>query len=205
VEPPDKITEELIQKIKQELDDELDVGESFRQLYLLSHKKVRLYFQRKRFSPQDSLELTQETFIAVYKGLKGFRHEAPFENWLFSIARRIWINELERRRRENHLSLDTGVQGGSDRREQRVASPVDPSPDPLISTLEKEELQVLYEKMQQLPEKMRRCLELRIDGLSYEGIAKLMCISIGAVKAHVHQAKRRLGELLKRYFDDGES
>jgi RNA polymerase sigma-70 factor, ECF subfamily len=205
VKPPDKTTEELIQEIKQGL----NVEENFRQLFERNYKRVRSYFLNKKLSPEDSAELTQMTFIAVYKGLKGFRQEAPFENWLFSIAKNIWRSELERRntvkRHAHHIPLEVDVKGGSDRHEPPVAPPVDPAPDPENYTIEKEKLQMLHEAMRQLPKQMRRCVELRvIYELSYKEIAELMGISVGAVRAHLHEAKKKLVERLRPYFGEIE-
>jgi RNA polymerase sigma-70 factor (ECF subfamily) len=71
--------------------------------------------------------------------------------------------------------------------------------------MEKQKQQMLYEAMRELPEQMRRCVELRvIHDLSYEEIAKVMGISTGAVKAHLNKAKKKLGERLRPYFGEIE-
>jgi RNA polymerase sigma-70 factor, ECF subfamily len=202
VKPPDKTTEELIMEIKQEL----NVEENFHQLFERSYEKVRRYFQRKRFSPEDSLELTQETFIAVYKGLKGFRHEAPFENWLFSIAKNVLRSELERKNAEKRhapiVSLNQQAASKTDEFSPSVERIVDPKPDQLTHVLNKESSQKLHEALEQLPERGRRCMELRLADLRYEEIAKLMAIEIGTVKAHLHQAKEHLNNKLRPYVGE---
>jgi RNA polymerase sigma-70 factor, ECF subfamily len=185
---PDKTTEELIWEIKRGL----NVDENFRHLYKQSYAQIHRYFQRRRFSPEDSHELTQETFFAVFKNLKGFRQEAPFENWLFAIARNMWRSERKRRCHDHHIPLNPGDQGSSDRREPPVEPPVDPAPGPLDRTMDKEIRQILHEEMRQLPPQMRRCVEVRIiNELSYKEIAKVMGLSIGAVRAHLHEKRRR--------------
>lgn len=201
----DKTTDELIGEIKQGL----NVEDNFRQLFERYYAQIHRYFERRRFSPEDSSELTQETLISVFKGLKGFRQEAPFEHWLFSIARNIWKSELGRiraaKRDARLVNIDPDDPGGSDRREPPVAPPVDPAPDPLHRAIKNEKLQMLYEALRQLPKQRRRCVELRvIHDLSYKEIAGLMGISIGAVKAHLHEAKKKLGEQLRPYFGEIE-
>jgi DNA-directed RNA polymerase specialized sigma24 family protein len=81
VEPHDKTDEELAREIKRGL----NVEENFGQLYERHYAQIRRFFLRKRFSPEDSDELTQETFLSVYNGLKGFRQESSFDSWMFSI------------------------------------------------------------------------------------------------------------------------
>jgi RNA polymerase sigma-70 factor, ECF subfamily len=205
VKPLDITTEELIREIKHEL----NVEDNFRQLFERSYARIHRYFQRKGFSPEDSSELTQETLISVYKGLKGFRQEAQFDSWLFSIARNIWRSELGRRKAVKRdvllIPLEPEDRGGSDRRAPPTAPSVDPALDQLNRVIEKEKLQKLHEAIRQLPKQRRRCIELRVlHDLSYGDIVGLMGISIGAVKAHVHEAKKELGEMLKPYFDGVE-
>lgn len=187
----------------------LNVEENFRQLHERYYTQIRRFFQRKGFSPEDCEDLTQETFFSVSKGLKGFRQEAPFENWLFSIARNIWRSELESRKAKKRdasvSSLDQEDRGESDQRSPLAGRIVDPAPDQLNRVIENEKLQQLHEAMRQLPEQMRRCVKLRvIDELSYKEIAELMGISINTVKAHLHEAKKELGERLRSYFGEIE-
>jgi len=205
VNPPDKTIEELIHKIKQGL----NVEENFRRLFERYYAQIYRFFQRKGFSPEDSHELTQETFLSVYKGLKGFRQESPFEHWLFSIAENIWRSELERRKARKRdaplISLDQEVASGDDEISPLAARIADPAPNQLDRTIEKEKSQKLHEALQHLPEQMRRCTELRVlYDLSYSEIAGLMKISINTVKAHLHQAKKELSERLKPYFGEVE-
>jgi len=112
----------------------------------------------------------------------GFRQESPFENWLFSIAGNIWRSESElrtaRKRDARLVSLDQEIASGDDEPSTLADRIADPAPDQLDITIEKEKSQKLHETLQQLPEKMRRCTELRVlHGLSYSEIAGLMEIS----------------------------
>jgi RNA polymerase sigma-70 factor (ECF subfamily) len=205
VKPPDKTTEELIQEIKQGL----NVEENFRQLFEHRYDQIQRFFRRKGFSPEDSHDLAQETFLSVYKGLKGFRQESPFEHWLFAIAENIWRSELGRRRARKRdvslISLDQEDPSDTGKHSPLAARVADPATDQLGRTIEKEKLQALHEAMQQLPEQMRRCAELRIIyDLSYKEIAGLMGSPINTVKAHLHEARKKLGERLKSYFGEIE-
>jgi RNA polymerase sigma-70 factor, ECF subfamily len=203
VETHDKTTEDLIREIKQGVNEE----ENFRQLFKRYYPKIYRFFNhRKGFSLEDSYELAQDTFLSVYKGVKGFRQESPFENWLFSIAVNIYRSEIRRRKtRISLVPIDPEKPSETGNRSPLSERFVDPAADQLRDTIEKEQLQALHEEMRQLPERMRQCLELRIIyDLSYEEIARLMGISINAVKAHLHQAKKKLGERLKSYFDDDD-
>jgi RNA polymerase sigma-70 factor, ECF subfamily len=205
VRNPDKTTEELIREIKHELSVEVN----FRQLFERCYSKIYGFFHRKEFMSEDCLDLAHDTFLAVYKGLKRFRQESPSENWLFSIAENIWRSALEHRSEKKRYapfrSLDEEVAMGDDEPSplaERMAGTV---ADQLDHMIEKEKREKLHEAIQQLPEQMRRCVELRVlHDFRYSQIAMLMNISINTVKAHLNQARKELGELLKPYFDEVE-
>jgi RNA polymerase sigma-70 factor (ECF subfamily) len=203
VKPPDKTTEELVREIKREQ----NLEENYRQLFERHYAQISRFFRRKGFSPEDGYELTQETFLSVYKGLKDFRQESSFESWMFSIAENIWRSELERRKAKKRdaplISLDHVAASETDEFSTLAERIVDPKPDQLNRAIEKEKSQKLHEALQQLPEHMRRCTELRIvHDLPYKEIAKLMGIEINTVKAHLHQAKKHLNNRLRPYFGE---
>ena len=64
MKPPDKTNEELAREIKRGF----NVEENFRRLFERRYAQIRRFFRRKGFSPEDGFELTQETFLSVYKG-----------------------------------------------------------------------------------------------------------------------------------------
>lgn len=200
---PDKATADLIRELKQGL----NVEENFHQLFNRYCAQLRRFFQRKGFSPEDSRELTQEVFLSVFKGVKDFRQEAPFENWLFSIAENIQASEWERRKAKKRAaplaSLDEEDASETGDRPPLAALLADPAADPLTTVLAEEKLTKLREVVQQLPEQMRRCTQLRVvNDLPYREIAALLGISINTVKAHLHQAQKILREKLAPYFGE---
>jgi RNA polymerase sigma-70 factor (ECF subfamily) len=202
VKPPDKTTEELAQEIKRGV----NVEENFRQLFERRYAQIHRFFRRRGFSPEDSYELTQETFLSVYKGLKDFRQECSFDSWMFSIAANIFRSELERRKTQKRdallISLDQVTASETDEIPPLAERIVDPKPDQLNRAIENEKSQQLHEAMQQLPKQMRLCTELRIvHDLPYKEIADLMGIEVNTVKAHLHQAKKHLDKKLRQYFD----
>jgi RNA polymerase sigma-70 factor (ECF subfamily) len=75
---------------------------------LIARYKRRVFSLSARFARDgDELEdICQEVFIKVYENLKGFRNDAPFENWLTRITVRTCYDTLRRNRRtRNHTPL----------------------------------------------------------------------------------------------------
>jgi len=198
-------TVELIREWKRGCGRERQEG-IFEILFERYSRRVYLFFQRKRLSAEDCYDLTQETFFSVFKGIGDLRQEETFEGWLFTIAHNVFgsrIEQGEAQKRKAHLvSLDYSLIGQEDEL-PLAARTADSLPDPETSVLDNEKLEKLHAALTQLPEQMRRCAQLRfVNDLSYQEIAALLGISIGAVKAHLNHARGKLREQLRGYFSE---
>jgi RNA polymerase sigma-70 factor (ECF subfamily) len=194
----------LIDKIQQGI----DVEESQRQLFNLHYRKVVNYFRRKGFPPEESRDLTQDVFFRVFKAIDTFRRESRFERWLFEIQTNVFRNAIRAKRAEKRdapeVSIDSSPEGeGAPGPEGEgapgpVLDPVSNEKTALDRMVERERRVRLHAALQKLPRQMRTCCELRyVRGLKYHEIATAMKISIETVKAHLHQAGKRLKEMLR--------
>ncbi len=68
----------------------------FRCLYEHHFSRTRLFFIRKKLSPDDALELTQDVFFSVYQNLEALREPNDFEAWLYRISLNAFRNHLEK-------------------------------------------------------------------------------------------------------------
>jgi len=199
------VIDELIREFKQGLNQEA----CFQQIFTRYNGMIRRFFMRKGMPPEDCNDLTQETFLSVFRGLKDFRQEAQFESWLFTIATNTFYSELEMRKAKKRaavtISLDQEYQDGDGDSISVGARIAAPGLSPAETVLEQEKLELLREVMQLLPDQMRRCITLRVvHDLSYQEIADHMGIALGTVKAHIHQARKALQERLNPYFNEIE-
>ena len=194
---------ELIREIRQGQ----NVEENFHWLFERHYAQIVRFFRRKGFDPEDCRDLTQETFVSVFKGLGELRQEEQFESWLFAIAHNVWCSVLEKRSAQKRsatlLSLDAG--GETDERLSLAERIPDEGTDPLGIALEQERLEKLQGAMRHLPQQMNRCVQLRVvHEMSHAEIARLMGISVNTVKAHLHQARNSLRTQLSSYFEEIE-
>lgn len=182
--------------------------ECFRRIFLHYYGPVHVFFAKRGFSPEDSQDLAQETFVRINKSLSTFRGESRFDTWVYQIAANIYRNKLRDR-----STLKRGAQEVSleDLQDQIPDAPLGYSSPawekdydgPLENLLADERHRVLREALDSLPPQMRRCVILRIDGdYKYREIADLMQVSIETVKAHLFQARQQLKGKLAGYFDD---
>lgn len=196
-------TVELIREIKQGL----NVEDNFRWLFERHYAQILRFFRRKGFCSEECRDLTQETFLSVYRGIKELRQEEQFESWLFTIAHNVWCSLIENRtaQKRSGTLLPLEAEDEADDRPPLGARIADGSADPLTVALEKEKLEKLREAVQRLPQQMRRCAQLRVvHDLSYAEIAAAMGISVNTVKAHLHQAQKVLRSQLSSYFEEME-
>jgi len=175
--------------------------ESFRVLHELYYQPLQRFFNRRLKDPDQSLDLTQETFLRVYNGLKGYRGDAPFGAWLYRIA---W-NVLRRYTSRGSPVHRPGRQVPLEDPETKPPGPSGDSESMAVgeerafaATLRRERQQILRQAIEKLPTQRRRCLVLwAYRELTYEQIATVMQLSLGTVKAHLAQARRQLESLVE--------
>ncbi len=188
----------------------IDYQPSCEELYRLFRRRVNAFFVVRGFSSEECRELTQETFIRVFSGI-GSLHFAPrFTRWLFEIAGNVYRNELRRRgaakRDAFEESVESLVESQAEGRPDVLSVLSSKAPGPLDGALRRERLASLRVELERLPPQMRRCVYLRLyQDLKYREIAAVMRISIETVKAHLHQAQKRLMVAFSARLDDEET
>lgn len=201
-EPP-PTTEELIERIK----TGRDLEDSFHLLFERHRNQIHRFFQRKGLPPEDCRELTQEVFFSIYKGLNGLRQPALFTAWMFAIVENVWRSHLEKIKAGKRLAKLVSLDEEHETEDGESSSLADRLPDlapgAFEFVLQQEKLEKLRSARLQLSPQRRRCLDLHIvEELSHQEIADFMDLSVGAVKAHLHQAKQALRETLKADFKE---
>jgi RNA polymerase sigma-70 factor (ECF subfamily) len=129
-------------------------------------------------------ELAQETLLRAFRGLPSFDpSKAAFSTWLFTIAKRLALNERARgHQRAKHVEVDEG---------RRPAAQVAPSAqDQLESSERKNRVQ---QALQTLPETLRSALILSyLKEMSMEQIAQIESCAVGTVKSRIFRGKALL-------------
>lgn len=161
-------------------------------------RAVNVAFQLVR-NEEDAVEVAQDAFVRIYRGLGGFRGDCEFTTWLHQIVVNLARNRLRwwrRRGREKTVSLESPVEiGGDEELNRQVAAPTDPADVELEKT---EFVRALEQKMAALPPKFREVLVLRnVEGLDYKEIAAVLRCSVGTVKSRIARAREALREAMK--------
>jgi len=146
----------------------------------------------------EAQDVAQETFIRAYRGINGFRGEAMFSTWLYTIAANLARNRIRQNQRLRRVvagSLDDpwGAEANTPRYDA-------PDPRPAASgVIEAEERErIVWEAVGRLDEPYRTVVVLRdLQGLAYEEIAKICQCELGTVKSRLARARERLRQLLE--------
>ena len=128
----------------------------------------------------DAEEVIQEVFLSLFLHLERGKSRQNLRGWLFRVAHNL---ALKRRLRER-----------ADPRADRAAedSAADPAPNPEDQALQKQRQKRVLAVYRALPERDRRCLWLRAEGLNYREIAGVLEISLGAVALSLARSLARI-------------
>ncbi len=174
---------------------------AFRLIYETYFPALQRFFSRRGLSADDTLDLTQETFLGIYKGLETYEHRERFAAWLYRVATTTYLKW----RRRAATGKRSGVEISRDAMDQPEA--IASTPGLQLGTLVAEERsRELRAAVAELPEQMRECLTLRLyHDLAYREIALVKKISVETVKAHLFRARKKLQERLADFvFGDSD-
>lgn len=165
---------------------------AFRVLYETYFHPLQRFFARKGFAPDECLDLTQETFLGIYRALKGYEHRQRFAAWLYQVATTAFLKKVRRAAAVKRSAVEVS-RDGMESPEPSLAVPG----GQLDRLVDQERRRALRAAVAELPEQMRDCLTLRLDRqLAYHEIATIKRISIETVKAHLFRARKKLRERL---------
>ena len=176
----------------------------FRRLYQRYHRPIVAYFVRNGFPLEEARQLAHDAFLRVYQGMESYEGHGDF-GYLKTTARRIALNAVralhtEKRRVEIVSFEDLPVPESPP-----VASSHgmgEPQPSREQSLIEEEETarrrQWLREAITGLPDGLRQCVLLQVQGVSYRDIADSLGISEDAVKARLYEARKKLRAAAQR-------
>lgn len=150
----------------------------------------RIYNFLCRFTgnQHDAEDLTQETFVKAFRGIRNYQPTHPFSTWLFTIAKRTAIKHFRSHRPTEPLEdEESGSSAGADHN------------DPGAVLAQKDEATSLWNLARRLKPKQHEALWLRYgEGFSVAETARIMETNQIHVKVLLHRARGRLAKLLGR-------
>jgi RNA polymerase sigma-70 factor (ECF subfamily) len=139
----------------------------------------------------DAEDLTQETFIRVFRSVQNYQ-PGTFEGWLHRITTNLFLDMVRRRGRIRMEALPEDY--------DRVPAD-EPNPEQIYhdSRLGPD----LQAALDSLPPEFRAAVVLcDIEGLSYEEIGATLGVKLGTVRSRIHRGRQALRDYLASHSDD---
>lgn len=150
-------------------------------------------------------DLVQEVFLRVVRARERYQPTARFSTWLYRIVFNMAVNETQRSRSGEAISLDRPP--GSDPQDGGPIELQDPSIADPSSGLEQDDLvRAVRQAIEALPEKQRMALILaKYHDIPYAEIARVLDSSEKAIKSLIHRARESLRVMLEPFLKQGET
>jgi RNA polymerase sigma-70 factor (ECF subfamily) len=165
---------------------------------LVQRHEQRIFFVAQRITRtrEDAEDVVQQTFQKAFTNLLKFEGRSAFSTWLTRIAITEALMLLRRSRGLREVRIDDL------NRNEKTTTPLevpDASPDPEAVYSQQERAEMLSAAINELPHGTRRVIQLReLDERSSEETARIMGISVSALKGRMFHGRRKLRERLKQ-------
>lgn len=160
---------------------------AFTLLFNRYHPMIHAFAYRLSLCPAEAADIAQDTFIQAARALGGFRRDASFKNWLYTIAANKSRDRYRQRARrarltEDYAALNTGTE-------------VDAVPPQALA---------VREALGGLPPEMREAVTLvYYEGLNHAEAARVLGCAETTVSWRVFRAKQKLKHALRPRSDGG--
>ena len=174
-----------------QLIDEVGKGNQAAFDILFSKYNNKLYASLLAFTKSQDLaeDLTQKTFIRVWKKIETFRGDSSLFTWIYRIAINLAKNEFSSKQAKNQGITDN-IDDTYDL-ESSVSSPES-------HAIETESMQAVMDFIASLPTDLREAISLReFNGKSYEEIAQITSSPIGTVRSRIFRAREEILNFMK--------
>ena len=148
---------------------------------------------------EDAADVTQDTFIKLWRTLGSFRGDCSFTSWVFRITQNTALDYLRKQTTHQTISLTVDDEDTGDHGRERDLVDDSPAHDPAASAERTERSAILQSAIASLRADHREILVLRdMQGFSYTEIAQMLGLEMGTVKSRISRARLQIKEFLEK-------
>ena len=148
-------------------------------------------------------DLTQETFLRAYKGLKRFGFRSEFYTWIYRIAVNVSLNHLRQAKKRKAVPQEALP--------KKIMEDQKASSNPAKQAEARELYEHLVEGIEELSPDLRAALVLAVfQGLTHKQAGEILGVAEGTVSWRINEARQQLRRHLRevrrpkeRRDDDG--
>src|SRR5215212_11429688 len=141
---------------------------------------------------EDARDATQETFLAAFRNLRGFRGEAKVSSWLHRIA----VNQCITRQRRAKVRGETTLEDETEADGASYSAPAHQSPARAAES--RQTTEIVRRAVNALPTELRQVILMKeFEELTFQEIAEALELPLSTVKSRLYTALRQLQMRLK--------
>lgn len=165
--------------------------ESFNRLVERWQQRIHRFAYRYFASHDEAMEITQKTFIKVYKKLNTLDDADKFSAWIYRIANNLCLDETKRAGRRRSASMEALPR-------HPVAESLASNPDQQV---QRSELgSILQLALNRLPPEQRIVVIMKeYEGLKFREIAEILDEPENTVKSRLYYGLKKLRKLFEQW------
>jgi len=143
---------------------------------------------------EDARDATQETFLAAFRNLRGFRGEAKVSSWLHRIA----VNQCITRQRRAKVRSESALEDEEEKNAGSFAAPLRLSP---VRITESTQItRAVRRAVNSLPLELRQIVVMKeFEELTFKEISDILDVPLSTVKSRLYTALKQLQMRLQRF------
>jgi RNA polymerase sigma-70 factor (ECF subfamily) len=143
---------------------------------------------------EDAREATQDTFLAAFRNLRGFRGEAKVSSWLQRIA----VNQCISRQRRSKVRSESALDDEEQRDASSFATPLSFSPARVAEG--RQTTVAVRRAINSLPLELRQVVVMKeFEELTFREIAQALGLPLSTVKSRLYTALKQLQMRLQQF------
>jgi RNA polymerase sigma-70 factor (ECF subfamily) len=143
---------------------------------------------------EDARDATQETFLAAFRNLRGFRGEAKVSSWLHRIA----VNQCITRQRRTKVRGESALDDEEEKQSSRFATPLSFSPARVAEG--RQQTMAVRRAINSLPIELRQVVVMKeFEELTFREIADTLDLPLSTVKSRLYTALKQLQMRLQKF------
>jgi len=143
---------------------------------------------------EDARDATQETFLAAFRNLRGFRGEAKVSSWLHRIA----VNQCITRQRRAKVRSESALEEEQEKHAGSFAAPLRLSPARITESTQI--TNAVRRAVNSLPVELRQIVVMKeFEELTFKEISEILDVPLSTVKSRLYTALKQLQLKLQRF------
>jgi RNA polymerase sigma-70 factor (ECF subfamily) len=143
---------------------------------------------------EDARDATQETFLAAFRNLRGFRGDAKVSSWLHRIA----VNQCISRQRRSKVRSEAQLENAQETSAGKFVTPLSYSPARVVEG--RQETAAVRQAISSLPIELRQVVVMKeFEELTFREIADALDLPLSTVKSRLYTALKQLQMRLQKF------